>query len=186
MSTSKKGSKKYPKGTSAKAGKAAASVVETPDESSDDDTEDIVVDVIEVLGVDDGDEDEEVVPAEEDAGEESDDEDVAMMPTTKHNSVIRIIRPENRMTSHWMTKYEITELISQRSTQIAQYANCLVDITGLSDPIDQARRELMQQKCPLTLVREVGQKMNKETGVIDIFAEEWDPNHMTLPISWTT
>jgi DNA-directed RNA polymerase subunit K/omega len=89
-----------------------------------------------------------------------------------------VVKPEKRKTSHIMSLFEMTEYISIRATQISQYNNCMVDTTGLTDPIDMAKRELMMRKCPLVLRRHVGYRKNKLTGVAESYFEYWNPSNM--------
>ncbi len=96
-----------------------------------------------------------------------------------HNKVIVIVKPENRRTSSFMSKFEQTEHISIRATQIAQHNNCMVDITGLDDPIKMAKRELMMRMSPLVIERHVGEMRNKN-GEIESYYEHWSPNEMSF------
>jgi hypothetical protein len=97
---------------------------------------------------------------------------------------IIIIKPENRRTSNMMSKFEMTNHICIRATQIAKFNNCMVDINGLTTPEMMAKRELMMRKSPLTLRRQVGKIRNKKTGKIDIFYEYWDPNVMMFATTY--
>lgn len=97
---------------------------------------------------------------------------------------IVIVKPENRQTSNVMSKFEMTNCISIRTMQIAQFNNCMVDITGLDRPDLMAKRELMMRKCPLTLRRRVGKLRNKKTGEWEQYYEYWDPNLMTFAVTY--
>lgn len=141
-----------------------------------------------------------VVPADPDVGEdeysdaedklaESEDEEYVqeveeeeekfdMKAASSYNTEEIIIKPDERLTSHILSKYEMTEIISIRATQISQYNNCMVPIDDLDDPIKQAKRELMARKCPLILVRPVGERKNKETEECESYVEHWNPNQM--------
>lgn len=123
---------------------------------------------------------------ENDAEEEEIEEDeVNLKQVSNYNKEIIVLRPENRRTTHICTKYEMTEIISIRATQISQHNNCMVDITGLDDPIKMAKRELMLRKCPLTIRRHVGDMRDKTTGELKSYYEYWSPNEMALAVSYT-
>jgi hypothetical protein len=125
----------------------------------------------------------EIEEDEEEGEEESDDE--VMMPLIEVNQNITkicIIKPENRMTSDFLSVQEQTELVSIRATMISENNDCQVPIDDLVDPIMMGRRELMQRKCPLALRREIGEKKEidpeTKTQVVTKYYEYWDPNEM--------
>lgn len=97
---------------------------------------------------------------------------------SNHIKEIVIIAPEDRRTSNVMSKFEMTEYVSIRTMQIAQYNNCMVDIGGLTNPSDMAWRELAMRKCPLMLRRKVGEK--NVNGEMISYYEDWNPAEMTF------
>ncbi len=119
---------------------------------------------------------------------EVEEDDVAetldMKQISDYNKEIIIVKPENRITSSILSRYETTELVSIRATQISQYNNCMVDISGLDDPVKQAQRELMMRMCPLTLRRYIGDSKNTLTGQMESYYEYWDPNTMQFTIQF--
>ena len=82
-----------------------------------------------------------------------------------------IIKNDNKLTSNILTIYEITELIGIRATQISQGSPVFIDIEYLSDPIEMAKKEIINNKCPLYIKRYIG---------LDRY-ELWDPNIMIKP-----
>ena len=82
-----------------------------------------------------------------------------------------IVKSENRITSHILSIYEFIELISIRASQITNGSYVFTDITGISDPIEMAKKELLDNKCPLYVKRLIG--LNKY--------ELWSPNVMSKP-----
>lgn len=100
-----------------------------------------------------------------------------------HNRVITVVKPDERRTSNIMSRFEMTAHTSIRATQIATYDNCMIDHTGLDDPIRMAEIELMLRKSPLTLRRPVGE-IRKYNGEIEYFYEFWDPNTMGFSIAF--
>lgn len=130
--------------------------------------------------------DEDAPPADPDMIEQEDeDEEIDLKAMSSYNKEIIIVKPEERITSHILSKYEMTEIISIRATEISQYNKCMVAIDGLDDPVKQAKRELMARMCPLILVREVGDKKNHETGEWESFVEHWNPNQMSFAHIYT-
>ncbi len=83
-----------------------------------------------------------------------------------------------------MTQFEMVEHVGKRAAQIARFNNCMVDITGLDDPIMMAKRELMMGKSPLILRRKVGYERDKVTGLYVEAYEYWDVNKMKFAIEW--
>ncbi len=112
--------------------------------------------------------------------DESISEDIDMKAVSSFIQETIVIKPENRMTTNIMSKFEMTNYIVIRATQISQHANCMVDITGLTDALSMAKRELMMRKCPLTLRRLVGKVKNKKTGEVNQYYEYWDPAEMVF------
>jgi DNA-directed RNA polymerase subunit K/omega len=82
-----------------------------------------------------------------------------------------IIKNDDKITSNILTIYEITELIGIRATQIANGAPLFIDIDYLDDPIEMAKKEIINNRCPLYVKRYIG---------LDKY-ELWDPNIMVKP-----
>ena len=82
-----------------------------------------------------------------------------------------IVKSENRITSNMLSIYEYIELISIRASQITNGSYIFTDVTGYSDPIEMAKKELIDNKCPLYVKRGIG--MNRY--------ELWSPNVMSKP-----
>ena len=142
-----------------------------PEEVSEEDFDSLAT---RYLGVDEASDEESVF--------DEDEEDVAFVDMKSISSYIQeviVIKPENRRTTNRMSKYEMTECCNIRAVQISQFNNCMVDITGLSNEVLMAKRELMMRKCPLTLRRHVGTLKNK-SGEVEQYYEYWDPNEMVF------
>ncbi len=82
-----------------------------------------------------------------------------------------IIKNDDKITSNILTIYEMTELIGIRATQISQGSPIFVDIDFISDPIEMAKKEIINNKCPLYVKRYIG---------LDKY-ELWNPNEMIKP-----
>jgi len=83
---------------------------------------------------------------------------------------IKLVPYEKYKTSHQLTEYEMVEIVSLRASEIERGSPVFVDITGLTNPIDMAKKELYERKCPLILRRFVD----------TVNYEDWDINMMLL------
>jgi DNA-directed RNA polymerase subunit K/omega len=120
---------------------------------------------------------------EEDLPRVEDKDDFEVNTSTAYNKEVIIIAPDKRKFSNILSKYEMTEIISIRSTQIAHFNNCMVDAPGLSDPILMAKRELMMRKCPLVLSRFAGE-LPDQNGKKYSYYEYWYPNEMQFAVMY--
>ncbi len=82
-----------------------------------------------------------------------------------------IVQSDDKITSNILTIYELVELISIRGSQIANGSYVFTDIVGLSEPTEMAKKEIMDNKCPLYIKRHIG---------LDRY-ELWSPNLMSKP-----
>ena len=83
------------------------------------------------------------------------------------------VNPDNFVTSDAISNFEAVSIISQRAEDIANGSKVFTDVSGISCPIKQATKELLDKKCPLKISRKVGK--NK--------FELWDVNKMILNIT---
>jgi len=81
------------------------------------------------------------------------------------------VLPEDRITSEVMTKFEYCEVISIRAKQIENGASSFTNIGDLTDPIEIAKKEIADKKCPLDIIRMKTDKI----------AERWHVNEMAIP-----
>jgi DNA-directed RNA polymerase subunit K/omega len=95
----------------------------------------------------------------------------------KHHLVTYIVPDDQRITSEIMMLEEYTEAVGIRATQIENGTPVFTDVTGYTDPIKMAKKEILDGKSPLKLVREMKQKENER------WVEVWKVNEMTLPIT---
>ena len=82
-----------------------------------------------------------------------------------------IVQSDDKITSNILTIYELVELISIRGSQIANGSYVFTDITGITEPTEMAKKEIMDNKCPLYIKRHIG---------LDRY-ELWSPNLMSKP-----
>jgi DNA-directed RNA polymerase subunit K/omega len=83
-----------------------------------------------------------------------------------------IVKPEHRITSDCMTIFEYSSVIGIRGTHIANGSIIYTNIENLSDPRDIAKKEIDENKCPLSIVRKLGTSNNIEI---------WNVNEMIKP-----
>lgn len=124
-------------------------------------------------------------PEEEIETEEPEEEEIDIKSVSNYNKEIIIVKPEERQTPNILSTYEQTETVSIRATQISQYNNCMVDITGLDDPIKMAKRELMMRKCPLNVRRFIGEVKDPKTNTLKSYYEDFVVNEMQFAIEYT-
>ncbi len=95
---------------------------------------------------------------------------------TDFTEKILVVAPDERRTDNFLSDFEMTEITSIRATQIAINNNCQVDITGMTNPIEMAWKELMARRCPLKVRRTIGEYFDGDTHVVVV--EDWDVNLM--------
>lgn len=79
--------------------------------------------------------------------------------------------PDDRVTSEVMTRFELCEIVSIRAKQLEKGHKVFTDIGELTNPIDIAKKEVVDKKCPLSIVRMITDKV----------AEKWQVNEMAIP-----
>lgn len=90
--------------------------------------------------------------------------------------LVRVVKPEDRVTDNRLHKTEAAQIIAMRAQQIAKYGTHFTDGGSLHDPVMIAFKELLDRRCPLTLRRHIGTGPSGEPIV-----EEWVVRTMTLP-----
>lgn len=82
-----------------------------------------------------------------------------VVETSFINEIIKdipIVAPEDRITSEVMSKYEYAEVVGIRAKHIESGGTIFVDAGSESDPIKIAKKEIAERKCPLSIIRMVG------------------------------
>jgi len=113
----------------------------------------------------------EIDDSDDEVNANEDDEDEYYPEEDAGDKEEIIVKEEDRITSDVLSKYEIVELISIRSTQISKGDMPFTDVSGLRDPISMAKKEIYDNRCPLLVKRHIGNNMY----------EYWDPNNMSKP-----
>lgn len=85
---------------------------------------------------------------------------------------IKIVAPENRITSEYMTIFEYSMIVGTRATHIAEGSVLYTEPQGLSDPREIAKKEIAENRCPLSVTRYVSPTM----------IEVWEVNEMIKPM----
>ena len=63
------------------------------------------------------------------------------------------VSPADRSTTRYMTKYERARVLGTRALQISMGAPIMVELTGETDPLDIAMKELTDKKIPIVIRR---------------------------------
>ena len=87
-----------------------------------------------------------------------------------HKEII-IVPSQYRKTSEVITKFEFTDVTSNRAKQIENGSKIFVDIGDESDPVIMAEMEIKMKQCPLAIRRLISNNI----------AEVWDVNEMIIP-----
>ena len=144
---------------------------------------DVDVDVDEEVGEDVGINrapDKEDDDDEEDEDEDDDDElsEKVVLKKRAHvyhqipdSTEIKIVAPHRRITSEYMTIYEYAMVVGTRATHITEGSVLYTDPQGLFDARDIAKKEIDENKCPLSITRKVSPTM----------IEIWEVNEMIKP-----
>jgi hypothetical protein len=94
-----------------------------------------------------------------------------------NHRTIKIIPADERTTSEIIQWPEMVEAIGIRTSQIEQGAPVWTDVTGLTSPIEQAKKEFVDRESPLILVRTIKKDADEH------LVEEWKVSEMTFPIT---
>jgi DNA-directed RNA polymerase subunit K/omega len=151
------------------------------------DVSDFDEDIIKGGQDEDEDEDNEEIEEEEAIEVIDEDEDITHRPsvikTSTNKTFVRevtIVPANKRKTSNILTAFELTEVLSVRSIQISKTGRAFVDIGGINNAIDIAKKELKEGQCPLRLVRKFPVVID-QNGEPYQEAEIWNPNTMAKP-----
>ena len=124
---------------------------------------------------DDDDDDEE----DDDDDDDDDNESVTMPKKRTHvyhqipeSTEIKISLPQNRITSEYMTVYEYSMIVGTRASHIANGAVLYTNPEGLYDPREIAKKEITENKCPLSVTRQISSTT----------MEIWEVNEMIKPL----
>ena len=94
------------------------------------------------------------------------------MDTKKIIKNIRIVHPDERITSEIMTDYEFSDVLGTRAEQISTGGMVFIAHGDVANPREIALMEIKNKRCPLNIVRVVGGE-----------CEVWSVNEMGIPLS---
>ena len=119
---------------------------------------------------DDGASDESLDEVEELNPEKDDPEEIGFMVLEEKRCAIDIPMPlqSRRRSTNIMTKYEFARLIGVRENMLNQMAPPMVDITGFTNNVDIARREILEKKVPLIVRRYLPNGIIEDWNVADM------------------
>jgi DNA-directed RNA polymerase subunit K/omega len=100
-------------------------------------------------------------------------------PLSKRIRMIKIVAPNNRITSNFITKLEMARAKGIRAEQIDTNGHTYTDIDNCGDAISIAEKEFFDRRSPLVLCRMVGKNKNK-------VIEKWSVREMTYPVGLDT
>ena len=76
-------------------------------------------------------------------------EQVVVLPSSEGQAIDK----SKRITTRFLTKYERARVLGSRALQISMNAPVMVDIGGETDPLQIARKELLEKKIPMIIRR---------------------------------
>ena len=99
--------------------------------------------------------------------------------TKINNSVLKkvIIDDADRITSNFITKYEITRTITYRITQIERGSKYFTDIGNINNAAQIAKKEIIDRKSPMIIEREIN--FDEKNNIS--YCERWKVNEMAYP-----
>ncbi|KAJ4358464.1 subunit common to RNA polymerases I, II, and III [Didymosphaeria variabile] len=102
-------------------------------------------------------EDPETVHDQDNIVESGDPSAAAAAKSSQKNTVAaeksKKVPNDQRSTTPYMTKYEKARILGTRALQISGNAPVLIDVEGMTDPLEIAQKELREKKIPLVVRR---------------------------------
>lgn len=153
--------------------------IEDIDIADEEDNESVYEDADIDADIDDDIDVDETKNIKEDDEDEDDDDEYKEVPKKRmhvyhqvpESTEIKIVPPHRRVTSEYMTIFEFSMVVGTRATHISEGSVLYTDPQGLYDPRDIAKKEIAENKCPLSITRKVSPTM----------IEIWEVNEMVKP-----
>ncbi|GIL63314.1 hypothetical protein Vafri_17410 [Volvox africanus] len=73
-----------------------------------------------------------------------------------------------RITTRYMTKYEKARVLGTRALQISMNAPVMVELSGETDPLEIAMKELREKKVPFTIRRYLPDGSYEDWGISEL------------------
>ena len=121
---------------------------ESDDEKEGDETE-TLADETETLA-------DETEALADDGGDEESGENVVADYTESQSVNVRIVAPDDRVTSNFLQRTELAAILAVRAKQISSGSQVFVDIGDEQDTIEIAKKELLAYRNPLVVRRYIG------------------------------
>ncbi|KAI5711589.1 DNA-directed RNA polymerases I, II, and III subunit RPABC2 [Diaphorina citri] len=96
---------------------------------------------------------------------EEDGENIDILPSSEAGGGVQ---RENRITTHYMTKYERARVLGTRALQIAMCAPVMVELEGETDPLQIAMKELKARKIPIIIRRYLPDNSYEDWGIDEL------------------
>ncbi|KAK9867465.1 hypothetical protein WJX84_001692 [Apatococcus fuscideae] len=77
-----------------------------------------------------------------------------------------------RTTTRYLTKYEKARVLGTRALQISMNAPIMVELSGETDPLKIAEKELREKKIPFTIRRYLPDKSYEDWSIADLEIQE--------------
>lgn len=100
----------------------------------------------------------------------------------KNHKIINIVPDHKRKTSNIIQFLEMANAIGIRISQIEEGSPIFTDTTGLTSPIEMAKKEFIDRQNPLILRREIKGIDNTKLP-LQCYVEHWKVREMTFPVS---
>ncbi len=88
-----------------------------------------------------------------------------------HQSFSKSGAPHERITTHYLTKYERARVLGTRALQISMNAPVMVDLDGETDPLRIAQKELRERKIPIIIRRYLPDGSWEDWGIDELIVD---------------
>ena len=88
-----------------------------------------------------------------------------------HQSFSKSGAPQERITTHYLTKYERARVLGTRALQISMNAPVMVDLDGETDPLRIAQKELRERKIPIIIRRYLPDGSWEDWGIDELIVD---------------
>ncbi|KAL3778879.1 hypothetical protein ACHAW5_007370 [Stephanodiscus triporus] len=88
-----------------------------------------------------------------------------------HHGYSKSGAPQERITTHYLTKYERARVLGTRALQISMNAPVMVDLDGETDPLRIAQKELRERKIPIIIRRYLPDGSWEDWGIDELIVD---------------
>ena len=108
---------------------------------------------------------------QDDGDGEPDMEIIQTDGTGTHRGFSKSGQPQERITTHYLTKYERARVLGTRALQISMNAPVMVDLEGETDPLRIAQKELRERKIPIVIRRYLPDGSYEDWGIGELIVD---------------